>query len=248
MKTNVIMLFVFGIFFISCKENKTKELTADEIVNKAIEKAGGERYDKINVEFTFRDKKYTAKRDNGIFEYSRFQKDFLGRTIEDRLTNNGFERRIENEVVEVPKKMAFAYSESVNSVIYFALLPYGLNDKAVHKKKLEDTTINSKKYHKIQVTFSQDGGGTDYEDVYIYYFDNQVFSVGYLSYSFKVNDGGARFRKAINSREINGIKFVDYLNYKPKNKTLDIQDFDVKFQKDELELVSEIKLENIVVK
>ncbi len=241
----MIMLLVFGFFFIACKESKPKELSADEIVNKAIEKAGGEKYNNLDFSFKFRDKEYFVKRKDGLFEYSRVQLDSLNRKIIDKLDNNGLVRTIDGEVQKLEKKKSDAYAESVNSVVYFALLPHGLNDKAVNKTLLGVTEIGDNQYFKIKVTFAKEGGGTDYEDEYIYYIDNQQYKVSYLSYNFKVNDGGSRFRKAVNERVSNGIRFVDYLNYKPKIKTLDIQDFDQKFQNGELELVSRIKMENI---
>ena len=58
-------------------------------------------------------------------------------------------------------------SNAVNSVHYFAYLPYGLNGSAVHKELLGTTTLKNKEYYKIRVTFSEAGGGEDYEDVFM---------------------------------------------------------------------------------
>ncbi len=247
MKANIIVLFIFSLFVISCTENKPKELSAVEIVDRAIENAGGDKYENINLSFTFRDKEYRVHRKNGAYEYSRIQKDTLGRIIKNQLSNTNFSREIDDKIQDIPNSLADRYKESVNSVVYFALLPYGLNAAAVHKKKLQNTMIEGKEYYKIKVTFSEDGGGSDYEDEYIYYINKKSFNVDYLSYNFKTNNGGSRFRKAVNPRIVKGVRFVDYLNYKSKNETLNILDFDKKFQEKKLELVSEIKLENIKI-
>ncbi len=104
--------------------------------------------------------------------------------------------------------MAVKYTGSVNSVHYCSVLPYGLNDAAVQKKLLEETSINQKPYYKVQISFAEDGGGEDFDDVFIYWIDKKTFKVDYLAYSFHENDGGMRFREATNERFVNGIRLL----------------------------------------
>ena len=144
--------------------------------------------------------------------------------------------------------MAVKYSESVNSVHYFSILPYGLNDQAVNKKRLEDVYIKDKPYYKIEITFNQEGGGVDYEDVFIYWIDQQSFTIDYLAYTFHVNGGGKRFREVTKKHIVNGRQFVDYNNYKPKNADVKLSTLDILFLRGELLKISEINLENIQVK
>ncbi len=59
--------------------------------------------------------------------------------------------------------------------------------------------------------------------------------------------GGFRFRKAFNESYVNGIRFVDYKNYKPKETITPIEELDMAFESNGLTEVSEIKLENIKV-
>ena len=134
----------------------------------------------------------------------------------------------------------------VNSVVYFALLPYGLNDQAVNKIYVGQSTIKDEVYHKIKVTFNQEGGGEDFQDVFIYWVGEDDHKVDYLAYSYETDGGGIRFREAYNERVINGVRFVDYVNYKPK----DIQDLEVldqEFEKGNLEELSKIELTDIKV-
>ena len=72
-------------------------------------------------------------------------------------------------------------SNSVNSVHYFSVLPFGLNDKAVSKKLLSDITIKGVDYYTIQVTFSEDGGGDDFDDVFLYWVQKESFKLNYLA-------------------------------------------------------------------
>ncbi|NNJ88175.1 MAG: deoxyribose-phosphate aldolase, partial [Eudoraea sp.] len=117
---------------------------------------------------------------------------------------------------------------------------------AVQKELLGKNQIKGKDYYKIKVTFDQQGGGNDYEDVYLYWIDQKTYKPTYLAYEFHVNGGGLRFREAYNERYVEGIRFVDYYNYKPKGEAR-ITRLDALYENGELELLSDIELENIVV-
>lgn len=247
-------IFVFAIFFvaISCKEPKKEAqqktlLTAQEIIDKTIETAGGERYLHNKIQFTFRGKQYESERNKWQFSYKRITVDSLGNKTVDELTNKGFNRTLNDVAVQLPDSLQTKYGNSVNSVHYFAYLPYGLNDKAVNKRLLGTTTIKNEPYYKIEVTFNEEGGGEDFEDVYVYWIHKENFTADYLAYKFHVNGGGLRFREAFNPRVVNGIRFVDYNNYKPKEKNVTVYELDSLFEAGALELLSKILLENVQV-
>ena len=129
-------------------------------------------------------------------------------SIIDGLTNDGFERFINLKKQTLSDADSTKYANSVNSVHYFSVLPFGLNDKAVHKKLLPSSTIKGKEYYKVEVTFSENGGGEDFEDVFIYWIGKQDFLVDYLAYSYHTNGGGKRFRVLKEAIVKNGIRFV----------------------------------------
>ncbi|QRM90882.1 deoxyribose-phosphate aldolase [Lacinutrix sp. WUR7] len=243
---NLKYLIVVCILFIACKTEKVE--TANTIIDKAIEVAGGEKYVAAEIVFDFRDKKYTAIRKNEIYQYEREFKDAT-QVIRDVLNNEGFKRFIDNKEVVVADTMSVKYAASVNSVHYFALLPYGLNDNAVIKEDLGVVSIKGKKYHKIKVTFQQEGGGEDFEDVFVYWVNTETYTVDYLAYSYQEDSGvGMRFREAYNVRTISGLRFVDYNNFKPKDESLNLLDTDKAFDANNLKLLSKIELKNITVK
>lgn len=170
-------------------------------------------------------------------------------TIKDILDNKGFKRFVKGQSFYVNDSLASVYSNSVNSVHYFSVLPFGLNDKAVIKKILSSSSIKNKEYYKIEITFSEDGGGEDFEDVFIYWIGKEDFLIDYLAYSYHTNGGGKRFRVLKEQCNKNGIRFVDYHNYKPLlNKMTSLSDLDKAFENNQLEKVSEIILNNIEVK
>lgn len=228
----------------SCNESEEK---SESLISKAITRHGGKNLDSHSISFDFRNRKYTSQRDNGRFTYQRIFTDSVGKHIRDVLNNDGFQRFINDQAIELETEKSDAYSSSINSVLYFALLPYPLTDPAVKSTYLGQTTIEDKKLDKIKVTFSEEGGGSDFEDEYIYWFDAVDRTLEYLAYNYQVEGGGARFRKAINRREIGGILFSDYINYKPAVDNLDVESFDTLYISGGLKELSRIKLENIVV-
>jgi superfamily I DNA/RNA helicase len=242
----LIYVVAICLLIVACKTETP--LTAQEIVDKTIEVSGGEKYLNAEIDFDFRDMHYRSVREGGKFQYERQFQDSIG-TIKDVLNNDGFQRFVNDELAEIPDSMAVKYTASVNSVHYFALLPYGLNDDAVNKSSLGEVTIKNKVYHKIKVTFSQEGGGEDYEDVFVYWIDAETFKADYIAYSYIEDDGvGIRFREAYNERMVNGLRFVDYNNYKSEDATMDLLGLDKAFESGSLKLLSKIELENIVVK
>ncbi|MFD2516288.1 DUF6503 family protein [Salinimicrobium flavum] len=242
-KLSLLLLF---ILMISCQSNE-EELTADRIIDKAIAEAGGEKYNRSIIEFDFRKNHYTSKREDGLFVFTRTMKDSLGK-FKDVLTNDGFTRHREGREVELSDSLATVYSESVNSVHYFVQLPYGLDGPAVNKELLGEDEIDGKHYYEIRVTFNQEGGGTDHEDVYMYWIEKEKFTIDYMAYRFYVNDGGIRFRVATNPRVIEGLRFVDYDNYKTDDLDTPLENLDELYEAGKLTKVSEIKNENIKVK
>tara|TARA_B100000795_G_scaffold97287_1_gene71385 strand:+ start:102 stop:830 length:729 start_codon:yes stop_codon:yes gene_type:complete len=229
------------VLMISCKPLK-KDFTAQYIIDKSIINSGANKVSNAEITFKFRNKKYSAKRNNGRFILTR---DFD--SIKDVLSNSGFQRFVNKKEIKVTDLMASKYTNSVNSVHYFSALPYGLNDKAVQEKRLPSSTIKGKDYYKIEVTFSENGGGEDFEDVFIYWIGKEDFLVDYLAYSYHTNGGGKRFRALKEQITKNGIRFANYDNYKPINKSISLINIDEAFEAEQLQKISEIILEDIKV-
>lgn len=238
-------LVILSTFIWSCNTSLTDP---QQIIDKAIVAAGGEKYVNSTIEFDFRERHYIAIREGGKFSYERVFKDST-KTIHDFVSNDGFRREIDGVVEDVVDSMKVKYTASTNSVIYFALLPYGLNDAAVQKKFLGETIMDGKAYYKVEISFRQDGGGEDFQDMFNYWVSKDDFSIGYLSYSFSENDEtSSRLRKAYNPRRIGNILFLDYINYKPKDNKVRFDQLEELYEKDELEELSKIELQNISVK
>lgn len=253
MRDSYIYFLLFSLFLACSSEQQPEPDSpldkAQEIIDAAIAAHGGNAYNHTQINFKFRDRDYISIRNGGKYQYERRftnPEDSL-QQVRDILTNDAFVREINGAKTEVPDTMAFKYSNSVNSVIYFAVLPYGLNDPAVNKEYVGAVKIKGEPYHKIKVTFEQEGGGKDYEDVFLYWIHTASFHMDYLAYSYKTDGGGIRFREAFNQREVGGIQFADYVNYK-MDPSLDLMKSDSLFEAGELEKLSVIALEGVRVK
>lgn len=242
-----LMLLIVMIFFISCQEGEN-EITAEEIIDKTIEKAGGAKYRKSTIDFKFRDYTYKSIRNGGEFQLERRIIDSSGTSYRDVLSNTGYERFKNDSLIKVPDSMATKYTSSVNSVHYFAHLPYGLNEKAVNKELIGEAKIEGEPYYEVKISFQQEGGGTDHHDVFMYWIHKNDFTIDYLAYKFQVEEGGIRFRKAFNERVIEGIRFADYENYKIEDFSTPLEDLDELYEAGKLEFLSTIEKENIKVK
>jgi hypothetical protein len=244
---HILFSLALVLVVVSCK--KEIQMNVQQIVDKTIEVSGGENFKNSTISFDFRDMHYRAIRNNGMYQYERIFIDSTGK-IRDVLSNDGFKRYVEEYEIKVVDSMAAKYTRSVNSVHYFVVLPFGLNDDAVIKEYLGEVTIKDKMYHKIKISFRQEGGGDDYEDIFVYWIGKEDFKVDYLAYSYmdSPTDLGLRFREAYNEHYVNNLRFVDYNNYKPEDNITDLFVLDSLFNAGKLKLLSKIENVNIEVK
>ncbi len=219
-----------------------------DIIDRAVEVSGMEKMRNAEATFTFRKHTYGYKRQNGQFTYTRIGKNKDNSPVRDVYSNKGFTRYIDDTVVNLTEKRKNAYTNSVNSVMYFAFLPLWLKDPAVILKDMGRSKIKDKEYYKIRVTFQQEGGGADFEDVFLYWFDVEDYSMDYLAYKYFTDEGGMRFRVAFNQRKINGVLIQDYRNLQPKIKDgINFDEIENAFQKGKLEELSLIELKNVKI-
>lgn len=236
-----LSLLLLAFLILSCSKTES-EFTAQQIIDKSIKASGADKVSQSKIAFTFRDKGYLATRNNGQIEFIRSFD-----SIKDVLSNTGFMRFIHGEQVVLTDSVANNTKNSVNSVHYFSVLPFGLNDAAVQKKILPSVVIKGQTYYKIEVRFSEEGGGEDFEDVFVYWVHQKSFLIHYLAYEFHTNGGGFRFREVTSEEIIAGIRFVNYANYKPNKQITDVKIIDSLFIAGNLNKVSDIILKNIQV-
>ena len=203
--------------------------------------------ERAKLSFNFRKKHYLVQLDQGKFRYESTGKDSTGALVHDVLTNDGFTRSVDGQSVKLTEEDQQRFGNSLNSVVYFVLLPYPLNDPAVNATYLGEDSVRNEPYYKIRVTFARQGGGDDFDDEYIYWIHRERHTVDYLAYSFEVNGGGSRFRAAYNPREVGGIRFDDYINYESTVDGFALENYDQLFEAGQVKELSRIDTENVRV-
>ena len=238
----VIILFISSLFSCATVVKKSSSIE-QKVIDEAIETHGGKLYANAHYGFKFRDTKYTFKHKNARYEYTsdRSKND---RDVHYYLNNDQFVKTINGDTLKLSDKDIIRNGNSLNSVIYFALLPYRLNDPAVIKSYKGTTKIKDQAYHIVEVRFTEEKGGTDHEDIYYYWINQKTKTMDYLAYNFHVNGGGVRFRSAYNARMVEGIRFQDYENYSAAINT-DLGELPGMYERGELKLLSKIELEGV---
>jgi hypothetical protein len=240
MKKNPFYLIVLMVLtIVSCSDPQP---SAQEIMAQTIKAHGADVAANAQMDFMFRGINFSVNRNDGNFTYERsFQQG--DKKVIDQFDNKGFTRHFNDSLVVLKDSIAQRYKSSVNSVIYFAQLPYGLDGDAVNLKMIGTDSILDSNYYEIEVTFKENGGGEDHEDVFVYWIDTQDFLIDYMAYSYCEDDCGFRFRESVNRRTLDGILVQDYNNYKSSKQDPELQDLDDAFEAGKLQLVSEIKTE-----
>lgn len=249
-------VLVAGLLLGACDEPAQRERAAPPeaaprdtvaaILHRARSVHGADVLDRAEVTFIFRGTPFTARRDGGRFVYTRVWEDSAA-AVRDVLDNDGLTRTVAGAPVDLSEREYLAAEEAVNSVVYFALLPYPLADPAVQPRLLGADTLGGEPYHLVEVTFRQEGGGRDYQDRFVYWIHRTRSTMDYLAYSYEDGDGGARFRQAVNPRTVGGVRFADYLNFSAEPRQPRLEAMGRLFEADSLFLLSEIVLDSVRV-
>jgi len=130
---------------------------AAQVIRDAVQVHGGDRFDRIRVEIDFRGDPSSVLYDRGRFQFERRRVDAEGRTEVDRIDNDGASRLVNGAPVQLTTEERATLETQVNSVVYFASLPYRLEDLAVRLRDLGDVELEDRPYPMIEVTSSRKG-------------------------------------------------------------------------------------------
>ena len=226
--------------------------SAAAVIDSARAAHGAPVLDEAVVTFDFRGDDYRVRQNGEQFHYRRSYADSLGRPVTEGLTNEGIYRVVDGDTVSLSSSERDAVETTVNSVTYFALLPEPLGDSAVQPTYSGRDTIDGVPYHRVKVTFRQEGGGSDWEDVFMYWFRTDSYAMDYLAYAFGQGpdeEPGTRFRDAYNVRRVNGVRMADYRNYTVDTLSADqMEEYPDLWARDAARLVSEIALDSVQVR
>ncbi len=218
-----------------------------EIIDRAIERYGGDRFDNVHITFEFRGTPFEVTRQDGRFRYQRIVTDGTGEAVVEVMDNEGSWAESGGSRVSLSTEEIYDLETAVNSLIYFGFLPFRLDDEAVILTDLGTATIDGESYDKVEVTFEREGGGVDWDARFVHWIHQDDSTLDYLAYAYSRDGGGTRFRRAVNRRERGGIVIQDYENYAGDPATSDIALYDRSYEDGALELLSMVELEGVEV-
>ena len=218
-----------------------------EIVDRAIAFHGGDTYRHSQTSLTLCSK-------SGCFDLeATVQGDRFDYVVEDakrrvRATNDEVVRFEEGKKVELDAEAAQRNRDFVNARIYFAFLPYRLNDGSVFKQDLGLEKWGDTYLHKVKVTFAA-GSSTDSGDSYLYWFHPASARLEQFAYSYGTGeDAGIRFRKLKNYRRVGGILFFDQQNLGYEGPDAQVDLITPAFVEETMHEVSNVVLSEIEVR
>jgi len=247
-------LLVLSILFVgSGCQSSGGPPDAGAVIDSARSAHGASVLQRATVEFFFRGDDYRIRQDDGRFHYRRAYTDSLDRPVAEGLTNEGVYRVVEGDTVSLTSAERGEVKTTVNSVSYFALLPEPLDEPAVQPTYSGRDTIDGAPYHCVRVTFRQEGGGDDWQDVFVYWFHAGTYAMDFLAYAYGLGsddeETGTRFREAYNVRRVNGVRLADYRNYTADTLVPDqMHRYPDLRDQDELKLVSRIEIDSVRVR
>lgn len=206
------------LIFVGCQSSSSPSSpAAPAVIDRAIQAHGVDVLDHATMTFTFRSTTFRLRHHrDGRFHYRRALTDSLGQSVVEGITNDGPYRVIDDDTTTLGPDGRTEVETAVNSVAYFARLPAPLDDPAVQPSYSGRDTIDGTPYHRVRVVFKQEGGGSDWEDVFLYWFRTDAYTMDYFAYAYGLGadeETGTRFRAADNVRRRGGVRIADYDNY-----------------------------------
>ncbi len=224
-----------------------EEGSPEQIIAEAIDRYGGVQFQSVRISFEFRGTPFEVVRDDGRFRYQRTVTDSLGVSVTEVMENEGTWIEIGDSRSDLDAARIYDLETAVNSVVYFGFLPFRLDDDAVQLRHLGSATVAGLPYHKIEVTFRQEGGGVDWDARFVHWIHRDEATLDYLAYRYSRDGGGSRFRRAVNRREVGGLLVQDYENYAADPEPSDIAEYDRLYEEEALRLLSMVELEGVEV-
>lgn len=244
------MLFMKKIHLFFCLVltacSPSNQPTASQIIDKSVSTYGWDQ-EAFSISFDFRDYHYDLIRKPSFYSYQRLTEK-EGILIRDVMTSKAkLKRYQDDEQIVLKDSLQEVYSNALNAVMYFFQLPKPLKDGAVISELLGTTNIAEKAYWTLKISFTEQGGGSDFQDEYRYWIDKENYQIAYLAYNYLTDGGGTRFRSAKNIRKQKGFIFQDYINYRPKAKFISLDSLPLLFEQKKLIEVSQIENKNIQI-
>ncbi len=226
----------------AAEESEDAQARGRDIIRRAVRAHGHDKLAEATVQFRFRGTPYRMSRRGGRYRFERTVRR-NGRVLAEVLTNDGYAPTLDGQPLSLPAPQRDARRRSLNSVVYFASIPFVLEDPAVRPRAGEPMTIKGRIYDTVEVRFTADGGGDDHDDVFLYWFDRETARLDYLAYSFRTGEGGVRLRVATDHTEVGGMTFIQWENYGLPDRRIPLDTLPARWLESRLPRLSAIRLD-----
>lgn len=220
--------------------------SAADLVARSIEHHGGEIYENSEISFRICSKggcyDVVSRQIGGLYSHTVTGPD--GRCV--RASNDDVSMWREGEKVAVSPGDEQRLRNWVSARIYFALLPYRLQDPSVRLEDMGTEAWDGETLRKVRVTF-ESGSSTSADDVFLHWFDPETARLVQFAYSFGGDPGGLRFRELFDYRRVGGVLVFDQRNLGVEGDGLAVDMLTPEFVRNEMPEVSVVRLEGVGV-
>ena len=238
-------------WFLLLTASPTEAPSIPEIVARSIEFHGGDLYRKTRSSFDICSKSgcfsVTTRVQGGQFDHEVAEaQGERQRWV--RSTNGEVEVHEFGKALEISPDQEQKWRDWVMARVYFALLPFRLQDPSVRYQDLGLVDWADRSLHRVKVTF-ETGSSSDASDEFMYWFDPQTSRLELFAYTYENSDGsqGMRFRRLSNYRRIGGLLFFDQENLGREDHLLGLEQISAASLDDQLKPISMVRLRKIRV-
>jgi hypothetical protein len=214
-----------------------------KLVERVVAAHGASKLGEASVDFVFRGTPYRMTRSGGRYRYERWPSP----RQHEVLTNDGYRFLVDGQPAKLSRAMLAARARDLNSVVYFASLPYPLLDEAVRPRPVGRQTVGGVEHDVLEIRFAEAGGGEDHDDVFRYWLDPATGQMRHLAYSFARSGGGVRFRVATSTEASGGVVFVNWANFGVDDPEVPLESLPGRWAQGDLPELSDIELGGVQV-
>lgn len=245
---DLVAVLMVGVGLLSAGAARAQE--GLKIVRRSIDFHGGELYESSRVEMRLCSGSgcydLEVESDGGLYRH-RVAGPVSAGHREVEATNDAVRYWLDGSEVEIPSPAdARSLRDWATARIYFAFLPYRLDDPSVIQRDLGLERWGQRELHKVKITFRA-GSSTDDQDQFLYWFDPESARLEQFAYSYEGSPGGLRFRRLHDYRRVGGILFFDQRNLGIEGDGLSVDLITPEYVERSLRPISEVRLEEIAV-
>ena len=236
---------LIAIILFSCNEDVNSGLSAKSILQKSIDASGRENFFNSTIKFNVEELQYEIYRKEHISKYVMTRQ--VDTTFYKAIYEMGhFEYYVNDEIQRQTSQGKVFFDTKLEGFVYLFSIPHILDQNAVILTRLEDAEIDGKSYFAVYATFQEVEGVP--QDQFILYIDPDTYLVDFYAQKYSLFMNRKKFKKAVNSRFVEDIRFTDHHVYYFKGEdNTPLDQFYKLYNDDVLNRQNDVILENILV-